>query len=66
MLYFFSLKTFKKENSDIISEKRQNDSESIPTNKYQVMVAQHVHCDDNDTKLYLLIYVFIIGRLLIS
>jgi hypothetical protein len=33
---FFSLKTFKKENSDVICEKRQNDIESIPNDQYQV------------------------------
>jgi hypothetical protein len=60
VLYFFSLKTFKKENSDIISEKRQNDSESIPANKYQVMVAQHVHCDDNDILNYIYLSMFLL------
>ena len=38
IVLFFSLKTFKKENSDTISEKRQKDNESIPDNKYQVYI----------------------------
>ncbi|CAB4012295.1 eukaryotic translation initiation factor 2D [Paramuricea clavata] len=45
-----NLKTFKKENSDIISEKRQNDSESIPTNKYQPPEIEDVFAVSGSTR----------------